>query len=480
MFCENCGSKAIEGNRFCTACGQARRSIPASDSFVSPSPELPKTPAEECVRPDTVSSASSADQILSAAGPAPLPSEKALYCKHSPSERTKLGEAIRPGSDICYGCKLPYAPGSPNSGSRPVAEATTRAGVMGSVDALGNGLDGNLTPQGGAGRRARWPLGLIAALTALVVLGVMGVALNTTASGAPPADPAQALHRLKDVAKIDLPIDDAAVDTGRSLVPADMPQEPSAVGKYVGAVSMASGDTVELRVSAYTLAADAAQYTVWWNTSGVKEYFAESSAVSVAVQCGRIVIDGAWVDRHSHDETIKLLHDAYPDCTPYLPEKVSAPGPSTEPSPTVEALPASPVEETPAPEPTLTRTQPPRVDGRDPNGVPGAVVAGAFVITNLVVSNKNPNDTTVSFTVKNTTKLKLLLIPAVVVSDGNRGTPGTSTMWGGDQGIGTPCYLFSPYESDRITIGQGYNYGDGGFPTNWTSAVVTNIANHCP
>ena len=478
MFCENCGSKAIEGNRFCTACGQARRFIPGSDSAVSPALEVPETPFKE-----PVSSTSSADQTLSAAGPAPLPNEDGLYCKHSPSERTTLGQAIRHGSDICYGCKLPYAPEASSSSFRPVAEATTRDGVMGSVDALGNGLDGNLTPQSGKAKaRVRWPLGLIAALTVLVVLGVMGVVLNTGASGAPPADPAQALHRLKDVAKIDLPIDDQGVDGGNLLVPLDMPQQPSVVAEYVGAVSMVSGDTIELRVSAYTLAADAAQYALWWNTSGVKEYYATSSAVSVAVQCGRIVIDGAWVDRHSHDETIKLLHDAYPDCTPYLPEKVpAAPGPYTEPSPTVEAMPASPVEETPAPEPTLTRTQPPRVDGRQPTGAPGAVVAGAFVITNLVVSDKNPNNTTVSFTVKNTTKLKLLLIPEVEVADevpGPTGETPWTTVWGGDQGVGTPCYTFRPYESDRITIGQGSTPA-GAFPTNWTSAVVTNVANNC-
>jgi len=353
---------------------------------------------------------------------------------------------------------------------------------MDSVAALGNGLDGNPTPQNGTGKgHARWPLGLIAALTALVVLGVMGVALNTGASGAPPADPAQALHRLKEVANIDLPIDDQAVDGGHVLVPLDMPQLPSVVGEYVGAVFMENGGTVELRVSAYTLAADAAQYALWWNTSGVKEFYATSSAVSVAVQCGRIVIDGAWVNRHSHDETVKLLHDAYPNCTPYLPEKVPAPGPYTEPSPTVEAMPASPVEETPAPEPTLTRTQPPRVDGRQPTGAPGAVVAGAFVITNLVVSDKNPNNTTVSFTVKNTTKLKLLLIPEVEVADevpGPTGETPWTTVWGGDQGVGTPCYTFRPYESDRITIGQGSTPA-GAFPTNWTSAVVTNVANNC-
>jgi len=110
------------------------------------------------------------------------------------------------------------------------------------------------------------------------------------------------LHRLKDVAQIDLPIDDAGVDASRYMVPLNMPQQPSTVGEDLGSVSMGSGNTIELRVSAYTLASDAAQYALWWNTSGVKKYFAESSAVSVAVQCGRIVIDGAWVDRHSHDE----------------------------------------------------------------------------------------------------------------------------------------------------------------------------------
>jgi hypothetical protein len=313
--------------------------------------------------------------------------------------------------------------------------------------------------------------GLIAVL--LVVLATT----SSSASGMPPADPAQALHRLKEVTNIDLPIDDAAVDVSQAITPSNISQQPSAVGEYLGAVSMTSGGTVELRVSAYALDSDAAAYTLWWNTSGAKE----SIGGSVAVQCGRIVVDGAWVDRHSHDETTAMLKQAYPDCTPYIPENATpaTPAPAApEPSPTVEAMPVSPVEGTPAPEPTPTRTQPPRVDGVV-NG--GHVVPGAFVITNLVVSDKNPNNTTVSFTAKNTTKLKLLLVPEVGVTDevpGPTGETPWTTGWGGDQGIGTPCYIFSPYESERITIGQGHTPA-GPFPTNWTSAVVTNTAYNC-
>jgi len=423
MFCSNCGTKAVQGNFFCTTCGQALDPASAVEPAAIPALEEPSKPAEQSVAEEAGRSA--------------------------PPVHKTIPVAV---GDVPDG--TPESPDPPFSVFTSPKEATVKKTDAGT-------------------RHARRRLGLIAALTALVVLGVTAVALNTTASGAPPADPAQALHRLKDVAQIDLPIDDAGVDASRYMVPLNMPQQPSTVGEDLGSVSMGSGNTIELRVSAYTLASDAAQYALWWNTSGVKEYFAESSAVSVAVQCGRIVIDGAWVDRHSHDETIKLLHDAYPDCTPYLPEKVSAPAPSAEPAP--------PVEETPTPEPTPTRTQPPSVDGREPTGAPGAVVAGAFVITNLVVSDKNPNDTTVSFTVRNTTKLKLLLIPEVEVADevpGPTGETPWTTVWGGDQGVGTPCYIFSPYESDRITIGQGYTPA-GAFPTNWTSAVVTNVANNC-
>jgi hypothetical protein len=83
---------------------------------------------------------------------------------------------------------------------------------------------------------------------------------NTSTSGAPPTDPVQALHRLQDVANINLPIDGAAVDSGPYEIPLTMAQQPTPVGTYLGSVAMARGNTIELRVGAYTLASDAAQY----------------------------------------------------------------------------------------------------------------------------------------------------------------------------------------------------------------------------
>ena len=424
MFCEDCGSQAPVTDHFCRTCGQALGVPSALESAAILSMEEPGHPTEE--------------------------------------SRAAEASASPPPVGLTIPMALSVSEGTSESADLPVSEF-----------AFPNEAKAKMTHAGSVHRR-RW-LVLFAAVT-LTVVGLLAVVASKTGSGMPPDDPAQALHRLKDVANIDLPIDDGAVDTGMVLVPMDMPQRPSSMGKYFGAVWMESGSTVELRVSAYALASDAAQNARWWNTSGIKEYYNGS----MAAQCGRIVLDGAWVDRHTKEETVKLLHQAYPDCTPYVPEKALAPAsassPAPAPAPTAE--PAPQVEERPTPLPTLTRTPPPRVYGREPSGAPGEVVAGAFVITNLVVSNKNPNNTTVSFTVKNSTRLKLLLIPAVEVSDGN-GTPGSSTTWGGDQGIGTPCYVFGPNESNRITIRQGYSSGDGGFPTNWTSAVVTNVANNC-
>jgi hypothetical protein len=108
-------------------------------------------------------------------------------------------------------------------------------------------------------------------------------------------------------------------------------------------------------------------------------------------------------------------------------------------------------------------------------------LGGVELLKRSGLAAPNPNNTAVSFTVKYTTKLKLLLIPEVEVADevpGPTGETPWTTVWGGDQGVGTPCYIFSPYESDRITIGQGSTPA-GAFPTNWTSAVVTNVANNC-
>jgi hypothetical protein len=131
MFCGNCGSKTLVGDRFCSTCGQAQRSPSASESDAAEAVESPP-PADQTVL-------------------ATQPGEKALYCRHSPSERTQLGIDMRNGSDICLGCRLPYSPDSPNSGFRRAAKETTRAGLKDDVDPLGNSLDANLTSQGGAG-----------------------------------------------------------------------------------------------------------------------------------------------------------------------------------------------------------------------------------------------------------------------------------------------------------------------------------------
>lgn len=413
MFCSNCGTKAVQGNFFCTTCGQALDPASAVEPAAIPALEEPSKPAEQSVAEEAGRSA--------------------------PPVHKTIPVAV---GDVPDG--TPESPDPPFSVFTSPKEATVKKTDAGT-------------------RHARRRLAIYAglfALAALAVVGVLGVVSSTTASGIPPADPAQALHRLKDVAKIDLPIDAAAVDTGRSLVPADMPQEPSAVGEYIGAVSMASGDTVELRVSAYTLAADAAQYALWWNTSGVKEYFAESSAVSVAVQCGRIVIDGAWVARHTQDDTIEMLHQAYPDCSPYIPEK-AAPAPES-----YTELPP-PMEEKPLPVPTPTQITPPPADGYfyvvgegDP-----VLVPGAFAITNFVVTDKGQDNFSVSFTAKNTTRQVLTLGPVVSLTDAS----GLSASFDG-RGV---CHSLRPNTSERITIGQSEDRGL--VPTNATEALVESL-----
>jgi len=305
MFCGNCGSRTIAGDRFCGTCGRAHRWLSASQSAaVSVLLEDSKTPSRDPIAGKVVGDSPSTDQNASYVVPAAMPGERPpSYCRHSHSERTLLRVDRQSGSETCLVCKLPYYPSEArNPAPGPLAPAATHSGVRDSVDALDS------SP-------AADPMPLITNLIALSVVAVMAVVLNTAPPDTPRTDPARALHRLKDIAKIDLPIDDAAVDTSTTLVPASLPRLPSAVGEYIGAASMASGDTIELRVSAYTSAADAKAFASWWNTSGAKEYLDGSTAV----QCGRIVVDGAWVARHTQQDTIKLLHQAYPDCTPYIP-----------------------------------------------------------------------------------------------------------------------------------------------------------------
>jgi hypothetical protein len=111
MFCGNCGSKVVEGNVFCVTCGRAQHSPSVTESVAVPmSVEGSKTPDVEfrAVHP-----------AASAGVPVTQPAEKPLYCRHSSSERTKLGMDMYHGSDICMGCRLPFSPDSPNSGMRP-------------------------------------------------------------------------------------------------------------------------------------------------------------------------------------------------------------------------------------------------------------------------------------------------------------------------------------------------------------------------
>jgi hypothetical protein len=57
VFCENCGSKASEDDRFCRACGEAQRPNPASKPIAVPVLKEPKTPAEQSVAVDLANSA---------------------------------------------------------------------------------------------------------------------------------------------------------------------------------------------------------------------------------------------------------------------------------------------------------------------------------------------------------------------------------------------------------------------------------------
>src|ERR1035437_10378334 len=122
MFCRNCGSKTLVGDHFCSTCGQAQRSPSATESVTVP------VLLEESETPDVESRA--VDQAARAEVPLTQPAEKPLYCRHSPSERGGLGSYWQAGpSEICMGCRLPYGPGSPESGLGAAAPVATGAGV---------------------------------------------------------------------------------------------------------------------------------------------------------------------------------------------------------------------------------------------------------------------------------------------------------------------------------------------------------------
>lgn len=113
VFCGNCGNKSVEGDRFCVRCGREQSPSSASQSLAAPRMEGPKPPAEMTKAVRVATSAPPVDRAVSATVTLAKPAERPAYCRHSPSERSALRRYERDGSELCTGCSLPYAPGSP-------------------------------------------------------------------------------------------------------------------------------------------------------------------------------------------------------------------------------------------------------------------------------------------------------------------------------------------------------------------------------
>jgi hypothetical protein len=167
MFCGNCGSKAVEGDRFCVACGRAQRSSPSSESIAVMVLEKPEAPVGESIADDTVENLQPMDQTASAGTRQAQAAGKPSYCKHSANERTSYGVDRRHGSEICLNCELPYFPGSPLSvlgppGSvRAVAQATAPAdGRPNTLFAPGPPPSNHLTWAWVSTLLFCWPLGI--------------------------------------------------------------------------------------------------------------------------------------------------------------------------------------------------------------------------------------------------------------------------------------------------------------------------------
>lgn len=179
MFCGKCGSKAVEGDLFCVTCGQAQRPASASESIVGAVLEEPKTPAEDSNLAEAVQSAAPVDRTVQAVKSGGKP----LYCRHSVSERTMLGVDTDDGSETCRGCKLLYAPGSPNS---HLHSPTGRTGALPAKTGQAPKRDGDMSSQAGwyaqpeGEKSVFWSpkvLGLIAAL-ALALIVVIALAFG--------------------------------------------------------------------------------------------------------------------------------------------------------------------------------------------------------------------------------------------------------------------------------------------------------------
>ena len=64
MFCSNCGTKAVQGNFFCTMCGQALDpALPVKPAAI-PALEEPSKPAEQSVAAEAGASAPPVDQTI--------------------------------------------------------------------------------------------------------------------------------------------------------------------------------------------------------------------------------------------------------------------------------------------------------------------------------------------------------------------------------------------------------------------------------
>ena len=116
MFCGNCGSNAVEGDRYCIRCGREQSPTPPPPSPSAPQLRGAPTHAEMTSTVKVATSATQVDRAVATTATLMKPTERPAYCRHSPSERSNLGRQGQDGSEICTGCELPYAPGSPGSG----------------------------------------------------------------------------------------------------------------------------------------------------------------------------------------------------------------------------------------------------------------------------------------------------------------------------------------------------------------------------
>jgi hypothetical protein len=175
MFCDNCGNPSVEGTRYCTACGGAQALSPASPTSGAPHYVGLEPPSQVTSEVDGLAGEPAAER---GGGTTTLvkPDGGSRYCRHSPSERSTLGQEAHDGSEICGGCGLAYAPGSPGSGL-PWVAAPRRAVV--SPNDVGAGPRRQYAPPSHLALAIAsvlffWPLGIPAVVYAVQVLEKWG------------------------------------------------------------------------------------------------------------------------------------------------------------------------------------------------------------------------------------------------------------------------------------------------------------------